>query len=272
MKSKVAEYIIKAYRYVFAREIFYKVNRFLHLLSLRGLGVQNYESRYQSGEVNFLRRVLTKMKNPVVFDVGANEGEYAKLVLKFNDEAEIHTFEPQPYTFSRLEKLSRKKGVHTANLALGDRSGRIALYDYDQTGSPHASPVQGVIKKTWKKEEKEFKVNVEKLDNYAKNKNVGKIDLLKIDTEGYEYKVIKGASEFISKGKVSVIQIEFNKMNIESKTFLRDLIDKLADYKIYRLIPNGSVQIKNYRPIEHEIFGFQNIVAVHEECGLDNHV
>jgi hypothetical protein len=92
---------------MFGRKIFIKLNKLFYHLSLRGLGVLNYEGEYLPGEISFLKKYLGKIQSPVIIDVGANKGDYANYVLNVNPNAQIYCFEPHPKTFSRLvERLA----------------------------------------------------------------------------------------------------------------------------------------------------------------------
>ena len=85
--------------------------------------------------------------------------------------------------------------------------------------------------------------------------------MLKIDTEGYESEVLKGASRMISNELIDIIQLEFNEMNVISKVFLKDFYNMLPGYNFFRLDSNRLIALNNYNPA-NEIFLFQNIVAV----------
>ena len=96
------------YRYLFASPIFYKLNKMVFNLGLRGLGILNYESTKVSGErylINKLLPMLIDNKNPIFFDVGANIGNYTLSLHNRFPTAFIHSFEPHPITYSYLCKL-----------------------------------------------------------------------------------------------------------------------------------------------------------------------
>jgi hypothetical protein len=113
-----------------------------------------------------------------------------------------------------------------------------------------------------KSEAIETKISITTLDSIVEKYNIEQISLLKIDTEGNELSVIKGAAKTIAASKINYIQIEFNEMNVISHTFLRDFIRLLPNYKFYRLLPTEMLEIKEYTPLYHELFAFQNIIAV----------
>jgi hypothetical protein len=107
-------------------------------------------------------------------------------------------------------------------------------------------------------------VEVRRLDDVIAVLSIQSIALLKIDVEGHEFEVLRGAHEAISRGVVDVIQFEFNEMNAYSNIFLRNFIEFLPQYKFYRLLPNDLLTLKPYRPLFCEIFAFQNIICVRE--------
>ncbi len=256
--------IIKTYGYLFGKNIFRKFNMFLYHISLRGLGILNYQTEYLTGENIWLKNYLKNVKKPLVLDVGANIGNYSKNVLDSNNDAEIFAFEPHPKTFKNLSLNVKSNNFQAFNLAVGYEKGTLQLYDYDNNdGSQHASLYEDVIKDLHKGNPVSTLVEIIKLDEFIIEQNISTIDLLKIDTEGNEFNVLLGCIENLKNKKIKAIHFEFNEMNIISKVSFKDYWDLLSDYRFYRILPGGGLlPIKNYSPIKCEIYAFQNIVAV----------
>jgi hypothetical protein len=105
------------------------------------------------------------------------------------------------------------------------------------------------------------------VDRFCKEKGLAAIDLLKIDTEGCELQVLKGASEMLSGGRVKVIQFEFGECNVFSRVFLRDFYEVLPGFRMYRLDSNGLIPLPSYEST-NEIFRFQNIIAISKNIAL----
>jgi FkbM family methyltransferase len=248
------------YRSIFCRKTFFNLNYALYHLSLRGMGIANPVS--ESGEKLFIHNVVAKMDEPVVLDIGANVGRYAVAVRSANPEAELYAFEPHPKTFKTLEDQAEQYCFNAIQSACGSEEGTITLYDYDEEGSSHASAMQEVIEEIHEKEKISTDVPVTTVDGFADTHDLSCIDLLKIDTEGYEEEVLKGARSMINSSSVRFVQLEFNEMNIKSRTFARDIIDILDGYKIFRMLPDGLVHLGEYHPLKYEIFGFQNLIAI----------
>jgi len=258
--------ILSLYRFLFARKSFYLLNKALYLMSLRGLGILNYESNKVSGETYFLNSFLGEHrdKRAIIFDVGANVGNYSKEVLSISPNSIVFAFEPHPLNYKKLlNNIGANNNFFCFNVGVGDLNGEISLYDYaDNDGSSHASLYKGVIEDIHKGKAIEHKVKIIKLSNFVLEHSIDYIDLLKIDTEGHEMQVLLGLKDFILEGKMGAIHFEFNEMNVISRVFLKDYFDLLSNYNFYRLLPNAMLPIKHYNARDCEIFAYQNIVAI----------
>lgn len=262
--------LLAAYRWCFCRRSLYGFNERLHGLTLRGLGVLNYEDARISGEDAFLRRFVRHVPQLVVIDVGANVGQYSSRIAALAANPVIFAFEPNPTAFARLQSESRRYAFTAINLACGETAGRAKLYDYatHEGGSQHASLYKEVIEKTHGGEASWREIEVTTLDRFIEAKGLREIHLLKIDAEGHELRVLQGAKRSIDQGLVHTIQFEFNEMNVISRVFFRDFYDLLPGYLFYRMLPDGLAPMGTYRPTTCEIFAYQNIVAIRGDYSL----
>ncbi len=259
--------LLRLYASIFARRRFRKWNVLLFDLGLRGLGILNHHDRNVSGELAFLHQCLKDKDRPIVFDVGANVGGYSSDVLAVNPTATVFAFEPHPLTFERLvSNVNAQRNIHPFNCAVGDRPGRQMLYDRSsEGGTMHASILRGVIEDIHKVQSSETEVNIISLDEFIEEKGLTRVDLLKIDTEGYELNVLKGGIKAIRSGTFKVIQFEFNEMNVFSRVFFKDFIEMLPQYQFHRMLPRSLQRIEDYIPVRCELYAFQNIVAILRE-------
>jgi len=260
---------LEIYRYLFARPAFERFNRQLVLMGLKGLGVLNFQNSDVSGERHFLNHLLAGKQRPVCLDVGANQGDYAQLAMDANAEVELHCFEPHPLTYARLgNRFAGRDTVHLQNSGCGSEPGELQLFDYaNEDGSSHASLHRGVIERLRGQDVVSHRVPVIRVDDYVEANQINSIDLLKIDTEGHELAVLKGARTSLRAGRVHCIHLEFNEMNAISHVHFLDIFDILSNYRLYRLLPRGMIEIKQYSALFCEIFAFQNIVAFRREPG-----
>ena len=266
MQSFFGNLIGPLYATIFASPWFYPMHKAIFHLGLRGMGCFNCTAR-TSGEDHFVRRTLPTLlstNHPVLFDVGANVGNYTHLLHSQLPGAKLFSFEPHPRNFSSLE--SRVGGyANCINIALGCDCREVDLFDRaDQDGSSHASLHRDVISDFHHQSVVAHSTEMKTVDVVAREHDVARIDLLKIDTEGHEYDVLRGASGMIAERRISAIQFEFGSLQCYSRAFLRDFKKLLPGYTFFRLLPRSLLKI-NWTPVETEIFGYQNIVAISEE-------
>lgn len=270
----IKDLIISWYRRLFAHPSWYGFNLHLYKLSLRGLGILNAEGPEITGEDWLLDRLSRNKNIKAIFDVGANLDVFG--VSQF-PKAKIYAFEPHPESVKKLRKQRLRKSVTIFPNAVGDANKNIRLWDFaadaelkdTQPTSTLASLNKDVIESLHGQKAMSYPVKMVMLDAIAKKNNIERIDILKIDVEGYELKVLEGAKKLLAAGAVGLIQFEFNEMHPYQRVFFKDIVDALADYQIYRLLPTGLLPLGEYRPLTHEIFGFQNIVAI-RKAELDN--
>ena len=115
-----------------------RLNGLLLYLSMRGLGYDNWRDHTLSGEEFFLSYLLPTAKHPVVLDIGAYHGEYARLVRQFNPAAEIYCFEPHPYSFDILQQAAQECGLMAFQLACGRACGQGQIFTRPSRTVPSA--------------------------------------------------------------------------------------------------------------------------------------
>lgn len=228
----------------------YPLYRRMYALSLRGMNIGLGGNVKSSGEINVLKYVKAHCSNnPIIFDVGANKGQYTKSLLEFFHEgsAEVHCFEPGHQTFRELtQELKGRKNVKLNNFGLSNENSEGVLY-YDAAGSGLASLYKRQLDYFNIEFEQSENVALKRLDDYVSENTITQIDLLKLDVEGNELNVLVGAAEALSNGIIRTIQIEFGGCNIDSRTFIRDFWNLLhQDFVMYRIMTNGLIEIKNY--------------------------
>lgn len=249
---------LKIYRFIFVRKIFFNINLHIYKLALRGIGVLNSDSTKASGEEYLLKYISSNFEINTVFDIGANEGGYSMLVKKYIPNCEIYAFEPNKQIY--------KNNIKSFNIGLSDSKKTVSFYN-NLNNSAFSSIYRDVITDYHKEKPKITKIKLDSLDNIYKKLRLKtlEIDFLKIDTEGSELDVLKGASKLIKANKIKIIHFEFNEMNVYSRIFLLDFIKLLPNYKLFRLMPNDFFPLDNYSPKTHEIFAYQNIVAFRKD-------
>lgn len=147
-------------------------------------------------------------RQPTIFDVGANVGDFTRLALEVADRPVIHAFEPNPEC---MPKLRCCKGVRINEVAVGAEDGEATLYwtegpcelgsltrrRLEDIGPGYEAGSHGASAQS---------VSVLALDSYWSG---GTIDLLKVDVEGHETGVFEGAARLLRERKVGRILFEY---------------------------------------------------------------
>lgn len=252
---------------LFGRRVFYRFNQRLLNLAVRGMGVGNPNSDLiDSSEERFLKslRVLGAI---TVFDVGGHVGEFATRLAEVCPDAIIWSFEPHPGSFAELAKTAKTSRFKPLQMGLSDARGRRRLHDHpdtgsDQPGSVHASFHAEVFADVHHTKSVDQEVEVGTVDDLLESEGINNLTLLKIDTEGHELAVLRGARQAIEDGRIDLVQFEFNEMNVVSRVFMRDFYDALPGFLFYRMVVDGLVATGDYQPRTHELFIWHNVVAI----------
>lgn len=165
---------------------------------------------------NFLEECLDYINSKNyknILDIGANTGQFAFFPL-LNEELNILSFEPQKEIYKILVEnvnLNSIKNTKCYNIGLSNNIGEFTLNKPVLGESGLATLGSTPIRFSDKIEEL---VNVTTLDAFVVENNIDKIDLIKIDTEGHEYFVLKGGLETLHKMKPDII-CEINESNMQ---------------------------------------------------------
>lgn len=219
---------------------------------------ENYDYNIdRNGEAWLLER-LRPLRPKVVFDVGANVGDWSMRAAVALPEATIHAFEPVPDTHGALARSAASlPGRIIANASgLSDRDGAIAL-----TVMADDSTLSSIVK-LHEGEGRQVECVMRAGDAYMAEQGIDRIDLLKIDVEGAEHLVLAGFARALAEGRIDVIQFEYGQANIVTRFLLRDfhLLLESHGYSVGKLYP-ARVDFRAYR-FEHEDFIGPNFVAV----------
>ena len=186
------------------------------------------------GEENFLKRHLRRDGVGVLLDVGANSGMYTLLMHSLAPNARIFSFEPHPKTFRLLQERATLPNVMLFNQAMGAKSGSMMLFDFAaDDGSTQASLNRDAVA-LFSNDIVEHSTQCTTFDQFIEEHGIDTVTLLKIDTEGYDLNVLKGAARAIAARRILAIQFEFIPANIATHVSMRDFFDVLPGYSLYR--------------------------------------
>lgn len=140
-------------------------------------------------------------RDSVIFDIGANFGYYAvSLAHAAGREATVHAFEPNPVTFDQLQRnieLNELVNVTAHRLAFSDRAGTAGLQIVNPINSGSTQLTEGDA------------VPVSTIDLFCQAHRIERLDVMKIDVEGYEERVLRGATRTLEQLRPTLM-IELN--------------------------------------------------------------
>jgi FkbM family methyltransferase len=172
--------------------------------------------------------IMKKLLRPgfVCLDVGANVGAYAlNMSTEIGKNGMVYAFEPSPETFKVLKenvKSSGLKNIVPHKYAVGDKNGEAILHVAFQSGLTGIGDTgRGTIVS-------KISVPMITLDNFVKKESIDRVDFLKIDVEGFEPAVLKGAQNMLTNSNMKVFT-ELDQTNTDSNGFDRqDIISWMS--------------------------------------------
>ncbi|MBI4569431.1 MAG: FkbM family methyltransferase [Planctomycetes bacterium] len=206
----------------------------------------------------------------VVLDAGAHEGAWAAEVLSRRPRVTAHLFEPLPGPYrGLLRRFAREAGegrVVPHNMALAEAEGCRPFWHYQDAESWstfHRRPE--VERENHLRPPRAVNVPVTTVDAYRARQGLARVDFLKIDVEGGERDVLRGARESLARGCVDHVQFEYGGTYRDAGTTLREVFDFLAalGYLIFRLTPDGPRHLPAFTA-EMEDYGYANFLAANE--------
>jgi FkbM family methyltransferase len=224
------------------------------------LAGENNDDMNTNGELFFLEQHIRQCK--VVFDVGANKGDWTNLVLGLNPSADIHCFEPIQGMFAHLKNRNFPINVHCNHAGLSSEKGSRDIFLgaqslYARTG----------LKAGWGIESAgdTEKIELLTIDEYCRDKHIVQIDFLKCDVEGHEYAVFQGAKNMLENERISRIQFEYGGCNIDARVMLKDIFELFSggNYTFYKLMPRQLVKIDEYDQ-RLENYTYKNFAILHK--------
>ena len=193
------------------------------------LKILGYEIIKYRPTLNDSLKNLIRKENPIVFDIGANKGQSIERFNQIFINPIIYSFEPIKECFDELI-ANYGNDVKIFNLAFGEKKEiKILRVNKDSGTSSFYKINQNYLNLYGNKEIKQQQVNVNTLDNFVKKNNINNIDLLKIDVQGFEKKILLGAKQILNNVKCIELEIIFTNYYDEKSSF-KKIEDVLAKY------------------------------------------
>ena len=203
------------------------------ILSKKGLALAvSHYGTYEELEAKIMEEKITA--GSIVVDVGANIGLHTLNMARIvGNTGQVFAFEPDPSNFEILRKnvkINNYQNIILEEKAVGDKHGRVTLYQSDHPGNHRLFPQT-------KQAKGEVEVELTSLDKYFIDSNLAeKINFIKIDVEGLEFSVLNGMKNILKNNKKIKILFEFMPKNIIEVGFVPiDLLNYITsnDFKLY---------------------------------------
>lgn len=213
-----------------------------------------------NGEGHVLK-VLARFPHRVVFDVGANVGDWSKKALQAFPGAAVHAFELSQGTREVLRRNLHGTGVVIPAVGLSDAARSIEYKDYGPL-----STVNTIVPTRYHDARTEFTLKRAELmpgDAYLAQHGLQHIDLLKIDVEGAELLVLQGFARALRDRRIAAIQFEYGYANGDAGHLMKAFYDLLGEhgYRIGRIWSAG-VRFKDFEYPMNNFDSGPNYLAV----------
>jgi FkbM family methyltransferase len=227
-------------------------------------------------EVRTIKTFLSKLRcaNPILFDVGANQGQYATEFFKQFPTAQIHSFEPSKHAFDILSSKSQlQDNWKTYNFGFGAAKARMKLYS-DLPGSASATLITKNDQVERETVHSEI-VTIQKLDDFLVSNPYLIPDVLKIDVEGFELSCLEGSLNYLC--LIKIVQFEFGQINVDARVFFKDYWNffNSKNFSIFRVSHGPPIPITEYKE-DLETFSVTNYLAINNNFMgndlTDNHI
>lgn len=184
----------------------------------------------------FVLNQLNKQQPAIIFDAGANIGDWSLAAASRCPSATIHAFEISEPTYEKLKQaVASHDNIHPVQSGLSDQPGHVELRHYPEypaltTATDYPHPFNYETRQA----------NVTTGDIYCEQQGITHIDMLKIDVEGMEPRVLEGFRQMFENKAIDLVQFEYGRVSITHKFLLKDFYDWLEPfgYRLGKIYPN----------------------------------
>ncbi len=210
---------------------------------------------------NALVHRLLGTRPELAVDIGGNVGEYSAELRRRYPLLEVHIFEPSSTNVEKLRaRFSRDDRITLVPTAVSDVPGQAMLYA-DASGSGMGSLAQRDLAHRGIDFRAQETVPVIRFGDYWADALAGRrLDIVKLDIEGYELAALHGFGDALA--ATAVLQFEFGGCNVDTRTFFRDFWQffERHGFELYRITPLGLERMRRYRDSD-ESFSTTNFLV-----------
>ena len=229
-------------------KIFTKIlNKFLKIYNLKIISQNNFKN--DPDYIALIKSIIGN-QNLTIFDIGAHRGESVESFNNYFNNPKIFSFEPFKESFEILSvNASKFTNTKIFNFGLSNFNGKETFNSYVDPKNPNISAVNSILElnngnfiPTYSYNQK-VECKFMELDSFVEQNDISHIDLLKIDAQGTEFRVIEGANKSLKNNKIKCVLIEI----------------MIADY--YKEQKSFDFYLNLFKDYEYELKGFFNLIS-----------
>jgi 2-O-methyltransferase len=201
---------------------------------------------------DLIKKCVSK-PDPIILEIGCNDGSTTLWFLQIFDNPRIYCFEPDSRAIGRFNaKIGKRSNVSLSEIALSERNGKIAfhtsggqLYEQHKIEMPEGWDMSGSIRKPkehlkvypWVTFNRTISVDTSTLDTWCDKNGIGTIDFIWMDVQGAEIDVFKGAKRALARTRF--LYTEYNNQELYvGQINLKKILRCLKDFKVLVRYPD----------------------------------
>ncbi len=235
--------------------------------------VEAWKNRHYDVHLNgeaALLAALAPFKPAVLFDVGANIGDWSLAAAELVPNAHLHAFEITPATAEALAVNAAPFGARLTihPFGLGDHEGEITVYLSPRDDTANSTLRDAVAISSDGNDDAtiaEVAARITTGDAFLAEHGIAHLDFLKIDVEGAEFSVLNGFQNAFARNAIDLVQFEYGEINLKTRDFLEDYYKFFTarGFVVGKLYPEG-VMFKEYTLADEDFLG-PNYIACRAE-------
>ncbi|MDC3401389.1 FkbM family methyltransferase, partial [Candidatus Pelagibacter ubique] len=204
-----------------------------------------------NGEFNLLLTFIkSKIDDKIFFDIGCNIGEFGEFLIKNKYDGKMFLFDPLD---SIRNNDVKKYGIFTKKL-FWDKEEKLNFFIDQNNMASGTNSIFDMNKIGYLPKSKSIILMTSTVDNYVYKNNIKKVDYVKIDAEGAEYRILLGMKKTLTNKMIKYIHLEFGHAAMADKRYIKDYYDYLVQfgYDMYIIKPKGIQRIEYTPYLENE--------------------
>lgn len=189
-----------------------------------------------------IARILRGRVKPIIFDVGAYDGDTTKIFLNYFPDGSMYIFEPSPDRYTELKnKYQGENNVNIFDYAIANHEGRCDYYLFSDGATNSLLPMTANANSYTDlpvEQERQVSVRCTTLDKFCLDNGIDRIDILKLDVQGGELIALNGAKRLLRDKLVELLLTEI--------TFVRVYKNQAEHYEVAKMLDDFGYSVYDF--------------------------